>query len=106
VLSRKVHAVTVTYWSFFSCFTGELFTFKAQLDAFVESAVANLAEFVLSCYASNSAVWASAILHFWAFLASNTAYTNSHAITLVSLIYTQLFKGILRTDVIGLSGIN
>jgi hypothetical protein len=59
-------------------FTGELFAFKAQFNAFDECAVADLAKLILSCYAASRSIGAGAFLHFGAFLASNTANTNPH----------------------------
>jgi hypothetical protein len=69
-------AVTVAYGSLFGGFTGELGAFKAEFDAFGVGAIADLAEFVLSCNAANATVGAGAFNHFWAFFTSDSANTN------------------------------
>jgi hypothetical protein len=69
-------AVTVAYGSLFGGFTRELGAFKTEFDAFSVGAIANLAEFVLSCHAANIAVGADAFHHFWAFLTCDSANTN------------------------------
>jgi len=60
----------------FGSFTGELAAFKAQFYVFGVGAVADLAELVFSCYATVWTCWAGAFLHFWAFLACDSANTN------------------------------
>jgi hypothetical protein len=62
----------------FGGFAGELFAFKAEFYAFGVGAVADFAEFVFSCYATNGAVWAGAFVHFWAFFACDSANPNFH----------------------------
>jgi hypothetical protein len=59
-------------------FTWELATFKAEFHTFSVSAVADFAELVLSCHATNTSIWTCIALHFWAFLAGDSTNTDSH----------------------------
>jgi hypothetical protein len=70
---REVLAVTVAYRSLLGGFAGELAAFKAEFNAFGECAVADLAELVFSCNATDASVWARAAGHFGAFLAGDSA---------------------------------
>ena len=69
-------AVPIAYGTLFGCFTWELGAFKAELYAFGVGAIADLAELVLSCHATICYRWAGAFLHFWAFLACDSANAN------------------------------
>jgi hypothetical protein len=71
-------AVPVAYWPLLGGFAWELFAFKTEVDAFGVSAVADLAELVLPCNATDSAVWACVALHSGTFLAGDTANTDFH----------------------------
>ena len=71
-------AVTVADGALLGGFAWELFAFKAEFDAFGVGAVADLAELVFSCHATNCSVGACAALHSGAFFTSDTANTNLH----------------------------
>ncbi len=53
LFTGKVLAVTVAYGALFGGFAWELGAFKAESDAFLLGAVADLAEPVLSCNATD-----------------------------------------------------
>jgi hypothetical protein len=59
-------------------FTWKLFALKAQVNTFIEGAIADLAKLIRSRHAANTSIWAGAFRNFWAFLAGNTANTNPH----------------------------
>jgi hypothetical protein len=60
------------------CFTWKFLAFKAEVNPLSEGAIADLAEFILSCNAASRSIGAGAFLHFGAFFASNTTNTNPH----------------------------
>jgi hypothetical protein len=79
--SSDVLAKTLANGTLFGSFAGELGALKTQLYTFTVGAVADFAKLVFPCYATHIAVWAVALLHFWAFLAGYSADTNFHSIT-------------------------
>jgi len=76
--ARNVLAVAEAYGSLLGGFTREFVAFKAKLHALGVCTVADFAKLVLSRNTANGSVWASVALHFGAFLAGNSANTNSH----------------------------